>query len=1739
MKHSGWMVRARVSLLVCIGALAVAASAHAQTTAIYFDSETGDYIGQGVERTITPAPGSTLTASRNYRNGVDVSFSSTSPTTWWTLNFGAAGNVPLAAGAYENATRFAFAPGNGLDVHGDGRGCNQVTGRFVVLEIAMNPDNSVQRFAADFEQHCEDGTPGLFGAVRYNSTISSLVPFSGDYPLYQLTITPDAHGRVTSSGVDCGGAGGASSCTLTLPSADLVAVTAVPDAGYEFTGWTGACSGGITAWIRVNQRKTCAARFEAGVQGTTALFFDSQLGDQVGQGVGQRTITTFDGTFQAQRNSRNGVSVSIGQPPNPSPSWALEFASNVPLAVGSYPAARYWSFAPRNGMYVRGSGGGCSTDLTGRFVVLEAVYRTDGSVKRFAADFEQHCNDGVPAIFGAIRFNSTIADLTPFGGQYPRYEIAMSVSGQGRVTGGGLDCTSAGPTCTVSLASPATGLTLTATPDPGHVFIGWTDDCRGASVTTLNVNGPKTCSAQFEPLASASPRTLLFIDSQPGAVGNGRQFLYSPSNSQWSVSSSASQVTFSVEDGLDRWRVSFSVPSGQTLAPGYYGDAHRQPFTPLNGLDVSGPSSGCNTLTGRFVIHEVAFGTNNTIVRFAADFEQHCNDANPATFGSIRYNANTDEVVPFGGVYPVYQMTLAAPAHGRITGGELDCGASGPVCQRTLAGPEVLSLTATPDFGYVFLGWTGDCRGNTTASINVNGPKSCAAVIEPVVSSSARSVFYADSRGNSQLGGGTRQLFTPLSSRFTVSASSDRSSLATEIDDGVRRWRVELGRPSGQALTVGYYGTARASSPFTRFYVSTNSSTCDGTGRFEILELAFGTGGQVLRFAADVEHHCQDAADGLFIAIRYNAETDEIAPFGGTYPVYQLLLATPVNGSIAGTGVNCSASASQCSVTLSAAAQVPLTATPVFGYTFVGWTDDCFGGPATTVHVNGPKRCSARFEPTAAVGPRTLLRWDSQANHYIGQGRTEVLSPVNSRWTTTAFQNASGVELRVESVTATSYSYWTLWFRAPTNEGLQVGRRYTGADDFPAAGVAGLFVFGNGRSCGGGEFTVREFVLANPTTVARFAADFVLDCGNPSGPLLTGSVQYNSMIDVPVTTLSVEPASLRFASIHNGASVLSQPAPQTVRLTLARQNVGWTAVPNQSWIQVSPSSGTGSTVLAIGANLLGGHPGNGSASGLVTVTLTDGTGTSRTINLTVTLHQAGTTAPAFGVVDTPLQNATGVTGALPMTGWALDDLDITGLTICRAAVTGEVPVADANCGGAAQVFLGTGTFVEGARPDVQTAFPTHPRADRGGWGFMLLTNMLPNQGNGTFVLYAYARDREGHAALLGTRTITCNNAQATTPFGAIDTPAQGDTVSGASYVNFGWALTPQPKMIPFDGSTIMVYVDGVPIGTPSYNHYRPDVATLFPGLANSGGPVGFKVLDTTPLTNGLHTIVWTVTDNAGISQGIGSRYFRVSNGTSSSVTSITSEASAVDVDAAAVAAARIDPSRISGRRSWESDAPWRTFAVGGSERIVVIGEEIDRFELALGEPEGQTYTGYLRVGDRLRPLPIGSRLDPATGVFTWSPGVGFVGAYDLVFVRSAGGAAIVRREVRIVLHPKGSGHIGAQVVIDTPRVQQDLAQPFALGGWAADLDASTGTGIDAIHVWAYPLTGGAPVFLGAAALGGVRPDVAAVHGERFRESGYGLTVHGLAPGHYDLAVFAWSDVSGGFVPAQVVRVTAR
>ena len=133
---------------------------------LYLNSEPGSWVGNGLEQVITstdttilgilPVGGDTFRA--------DIHSSSHS----WNVFVAAPRGVPLAVGSYTGAVRAVARVGDqpGLDVSGDGRGCNTLTGSFDVREIAYSEFQELAVFDATFVQRCDASTPALYGRIR-------------------------------------------------------------------------------------------------------------------------------------------------------------------------------------------------------------------------------------------------------------------------------------------------------------------------------------------------------------------------------------------------------------------------------------------------------------------------------------------------------------------------------------------------------------------------------------------------------------------------------------------------------------------------------------------------------------------------------------------------------------------------------------------------------------------------------------------------------------------------------------------------------------------------------------------------------------------------------------------------------------------------------------------------------------------------------------------------------------------------------------------------------------------------------------------------------------------------------------------------------------------------------------------------------------------------------------------------------------------------------------------------------------------------------------------------------------------------------------------------------------------------------------------------------------------------------------------------------------------------------------
>ena len=463
-----------------------------------------------------------------------------------------------------------------------------------------------------------------------------------------------------------------------------------------------------------------------------------------------------------------------------------------------------------------------------------------------------------------------------------------------------------------------------------------------------------------------------------------------------------------------------------------------------------------------------------------------------------------------------------------------------------------------------------------------------------------------------------------------------------------------------------------------------------------------------------------------------------------------------------------------------------------------------------------------------------------------------------------------------------------------------------------------------------------------------------------------GTQTRNGSFNVAGQTVTINQAAnatpgtltLSRTALNYGISGVLVTSTQTVTVGFTGgSGVAWTVSSSQPNITVAGSgTGNGSFTVTVAAG----------ASGTVNVTAPGAAHSPLQLQVNVSAVTPGSPTGSF---DTPISGTTGIAGAIAVTGWALDNIEVTKVDIWRGPLASEP---------AGLVLIGDAVFVADARTDVEARFPTSPYQYRAGWGYMLLTNFLPNNGgsagpgNGTYALHAIAHNAAGNSLDLGTRTITVDNAHASTPFGTIDTPGQGGTASSNAFVNFGWALTQNPSTIPFDGSTITVILDGQEIGHPVYNQYRSDIANFFPGLNNTNGAIGFFYIDTTTLANGVHAISWNVYDNQGRGAGIGSRYFTVLN-------------------TGNIAVSNEEPVVVPSREP-------------GDATDVEI-EELGRIELKIGATRG-----YLLVQGERRMLPAGSSIK--RGVFYWQAGPGFLGEYQLVFERPGAPDLIVRVTIR-------------------------------------------------------------------------------------------------------------------------------
>jgi hypothetical protein len=134
---------------------------------LFFNGDAGNYIFTGLQ-TVTRGTWNATSSSTQ----VHINVMPTDPKQglWWDVYFDASKLTPplLTTQVYDNAQRWPFQATDhpGLDVGGDGRGCNMVTGRFQIEDLTL-VNGDLKSFTATFEHHCEGKTSALRGCVHF------------------------------------------------------------------------------------------------------------------------------------------------------------------------------------------------------------------------------------------------------------------------------------------------------------------------------------------------------------------------------------------------------------------------------------------------------------------------------------------------------------------------------------------------------------------------------------------------------------------------------------------------------------------------------------------------------------------------------------------------------------------------------------------------------------------------------------------------------------------------------------------------------------------------------------------------------------------------------------------------------------------------------------------------------------------------------------------------------------------------------------------------------------------------------------------------------------------------------------------------------------------------------------------------------------------------------------------------------------------------------------------------------------------------------------------------------------------------------------------------------------------------------------------------------------------------------------------------------------------------------------
>ncbi|MBK1693639.1 hypothetical protein CKO09_02635 [Chromatium weissei] len=617
-----------------------------------------------------------------------------------------------------------------------------------------------------------------------------------------------------------------------------------------------------------------------------------------------------------------------------------------------------------------------------------------------------------------------------------KYKLTVNIGGSGSAVLTGALNTSCSSGCSYDLDADSK-VTLTVQPSASTVFTGWSGACSGTATScTVTMTNAQAVTANF----SATPSTYALaitrtglgtiktVDSRGNTIicGGGTDTLIFGSGSVITLTATpADGYVFTGWGGGSCFGTdicTLTVNSAKTIVANFGLTNYALSINKVgNGLITSsdGTINCSSNCTGNF-----NGGTTVNLSATATDSSYKFSNWSGACSGessscSILMDANKNTTGIFT-LVPTY--TINATANPSI-GGSVYCSAN------SVASGGSSSCTATPNSGYTFTGFSGDCYGTSCSLNNVTSNKTVTAnftamtySINATANPSIGGSVYCSA--NSVASGGSSSCTATPNSGYTFTGfSGDCYGTSCSLNNVTSNKTVTA---NFTAMTYSINATANPSIGGS-VYCSANSVASGGSSNCTATP---NSGYTFTGFSGD----CYGTSCSL-----NNVTSNKTVTANFTAMTYSIN--ATANPSIGGS-VYCSANS------VASGGSSSCTATPNSGYTFTGFSGDCYGTSCSLNNVTSNKTVTANFTAmtysiNATANPSIGGSVYCSANSVASGGSSNCTATPNSGYTFTGFSgDCYGTSCSLNNVT--SNKTVTANFKLVENYTLNITKKGTG-----------------------------------------------------------------------------------------------------------------------------------------------------------------------------------------------------------------------------------------------------------------------------------------------------------------------------------------------------------------------------------------------------------------------------------------------------------------------------------------------------------------------------------------------------------------------------------------------------------------------------------------------------------------------------------------------------------------------